>query len=49
MIIATTKKDKILRYSPVGNKPDLNEEKCKTSLRDRHKSLKEIERHSVSG
>ena len=50
MIIATTKKDKILRCSPVGNKPDLNEEKRKTSLRDRHKrSLKEIERHSVSG
>ena len=42
IIETTTKKDKILRYTPVRNKPDLYEEELKTALRDRHKrSLKE--------
>lgn len=37
MIIVTKTKDKILRYSPVRNKPDFYEEEPKTALRDRHK------------
>ena len=48
IIVTKTKKDKILRYSPVRNKPDLYEEELKTALGHRHKrNLKEMERHTV--